>query len=185
MQTFLKILKKWLPLAIATAGLCGLAYLLVQQSLRISANDPQIQMAEDAASTLAGGASADAMVPSAKVDIAASLAPFLVIYDDSGKILASSAVLHGENPAIPAGVLDFTRQHGEDRVSWQPENGVRIAAVVVRTNNGFVLAGRSLREVEKRISQVENLSGLAILVIWFTTLFVITMGELAGRKKGA
>jgi hypothetical protein len=151
----------------------------------MGANDPQIQMAQDAASALAGGASVDSLVPSAKVDIATSLAPFLMVYDDDGKILASSAVMHGGNPSIPPGVLDYTRQHGEDRVSWQPENGIRIAAVVAHYEHGFVLAGRSLCEVEKRISQVQNLNGLATLAIWFATLFVITMGELVGRKKGS
>ena len=45
MKTVFQIFKKWLPLAIATAGLCALVYLTVQQSLRMDANDPQIQMA--------------------------------------------------------------------------------------------------------------------------------------------
>jgi hypothetical protein len=40
MQTIFRIIKKWLPLAIATAGLCGLVYLTIQQSLRMGANDP-------------------------------------------------------------------------------------------------------------------------------------------------
>jgi hypothetical protein len=105
-------------------------------------------MAEDATSALAGGANIESVVPSTKVDIATSLAPFLMIYDDSGNALASSATLHGMNPTFPPGILDYTRQNGEDRVTLQPEGGVRIAAVVVRYDNGFVLAGRSLREVE-------------------------------------
>jgi hypothetical protein len=185
MQTFIGILKKWLPLAIATAGLCGLAYLTVQQSLRMGANDPQIQMAEDAASNLTGDASVESVVPSAKVEIADSLAPFVIVFDDSGKVLASSATLHGANPTLPSGVLDYTRQNGEDRVTWQPESGVRMAAVVVYYNNGFVLAGRSLREVEKRESQVEQLSGLAMLAIWIATFVVVALGELMGPKKVA
>ena len=49
MRIIFEIIKKWLPLAIATAGLCALVYLTEQQSLRMGANDPQIQMAEDAA----------------------------------------------------------------------------------------------------------------------------------------
>jgi hypothetical protein len=89
------------------------------------------------------------------------------------------------NPTFPPGILDYTRQNGEDRVTLQPESGVRIAAVVVRYNNGFVLAGRSLREVEKRESQVEQLSGLAMLTIWVTTLIMVALGELIGHKKTA
>jgi hypothetical protein len=185
MKTVFQVIKGWLPLAIVTAGLCGLVYLIVQQSLRIGGNDPQIQMAEDSASALNSGASIDSIIPTAKVEIADSLAPFLIVFDDSGKVQASSATLHGVVPAYPAGVLDYTRQHGEDRVTWQPENGVRMATVVARYDQGFVLAGRSLREVEKREDQVEQLSGLAMLTIWVVTLIVIALAELVGFKRTA
>jgi hypothetical protein len=183
MKTVFQVIKVWLPLAIATAGLCGLAYLVVQQSLRMDANDPQIQMAEDAAVALNGGASVDSIVPAATVELATSLAHFIIVFDDSGTVLASSATLHGSVPVYPSGVLDYTRQHGEDRVTWQPENGVRMATVVVGYDKGFVLAGRSLREVEKREDQVLQLSGLAMLTIWVATLIAIILGELVGRKR--
>jgi len=185
MRINIKIIKKWLPLAIATAGLCGLVYLTVQQSLRMGANDPQIQMAEDAASHLNAGASMDSVVPSTKVEIADSLAPFLIVFDESGKVLASSATLHGSIPTYPVGVLEYARQNGQNRVTWQPEAGVRMATVAVPYNSGFVMAGRSLTEVEKRESQVESLSGLALLGIWVATLIVIVLGELVGRQKSA
>ena len=185
MQTIFKIIKSWLPLAIATAGLCVLVYLTVQQSLRMGANDPQIQMAEDAASRLNAGASAESVVPTAKVELANSLAPFMMVFDDSGKVLASSATLHGTVPAYPMGILDYVRKNGQDRVTWQPEAGVRMATVVVSYKNGFVMAGRSLAEVEKRESQVEKLSGLAMLGIWAATFIVIVLGELFGRQKSA
>jgi hypothetical protein len=94
MQMIFRVIKKWLPLAIATAGLCGLVYLTVQQSLRMGANDPQVQMAEDAASALASGANVGTLVPSTKLDIANSLAPFIMVFDDSENVLASSATLH-------------------------------------------------------------------------------------------
>jgi hypothetical protein len=185
MSTIIRILKNWLPFAIVTAGLCGLVYLTVQQSLRMGANDPQIQMAEDAASNLAGGASVESVVPAAKVDLANSLALFIMVFDDSGNVVASSAALHGVTPAYPIGVLDYARQHGEDRVTWQPEVGVRMATVVVRYENGFVLAGRSLREVEIRENNVERISGIALLAIWAVTLLAVVAGELLMRKKPA
>jgi hypothetical protein len=185
MQTIFRIFKIWLPLAIATAGLSGLAYLTVQQALRIGANDPQIQMAEDAASALNGGASVDSIVPNTRVELSTSLAPFIIVFDDSGKVVASMATLHGSVPVYPAGVLDYTRQHGEDRVTWQPENGVRMATVVVRYDKGFIVAGRSLREVEIRIGNIQNICGLAVLAIWVATLFVIVLGELIGPRKNA
>jgi hypothetical protein len=185
MQTILIIIKKWLPLAIVTAGLCALVYLTVQQSLRMGANDPQIQMAEDAANHLNAGASVESVLPSNQIEIADSLAPFVIVYDESGKILASSATLHGVVPAYPAGVLDYVRQNGQDRVTWQPETGVRMATVVEPYKHGFVMAGRSLKEVEKLASQVESLSGLAMLAILAAAFIVIVLGELVGRQKSA
>jgi hypothetical protein len=185
MKTIFQIFKKWLPLAIATAGLCGLVYLTVQQSLRMGANDPQIQLAEDAASSLNAGASVESVVPSTKVEIADSLAPFMIVFDDSGNVQASSATLHGAVPVYPSGVLDYTRQKGQDRVTWQPEVGVRMATVVVGYKNGFVMAGRSLREVENRETTTEQISGLAMLAIWIATFVVIALGELVGRNKVA
>ena len=183
------ILKHWLPLAAVTTLVCGLLYLAVQQSLRWGANDPQIQMAEDAAATLAAGGTPESMLPAAtQVEISTSLAPFMVIYSDAGAPLASSGLLHGTVPLLPPGVFDYARQNSEDRISWQPESGVRVAAVVVAYGGvqpGFVLVGRSLREVEKRETQVEQITGLAWLVTLIATLVVVAGCELilADRKR--
>jgi len=183
------ILRHWLPLAAVTTLLCGLVYLAVQQSLRQGANDPQIQMAEDAAAALVAGSTPESVLPVAQVEISTSLAPFMVLYSNTGEPLASSGLLHGIVPLLPSGVFDHTRQNAEDRVSWQPESGVRIAAVVVAyggAQSGFVLAGRSLREVEKRESQVEQISGIAWLVTLAVSLVVIAGCELIlGEKKRA
>jgi hypothetical protein len=163
------ILRHWLPLAVVTTLLCGLVYLAVQQSLRWGANDPQIQIAEDAAAALAAGGTPESVLPTARVEISSSLAPFMVLYSDTGQPLASSGLLHGAAPLLPPGIFTYTRQNSEDRVSWQPEAGVRVAAVVVAYSGaqpGFVLAGRSLREVEKRESQVEQITG----IVWLATL---------------
>lgn len=64
---------------------------------------------------------------------------------------------------MPQGVLDSAQQHGQNRVTWQPEPRVRSAAVTVPFGGaqpGYVLAGRSLREVEQR---EDNLLLLALL----------------------
>jgi len=180
------ILRHWLPLAAVTTLLCGLVYLTVQQSLRWGANDPQIQMAEDAAATLAAGRTPETVLPAGQVEISSSLAPFMVIYNDTGQPLASSGLLHGTAPLLPPGIFDYTRQNSEDRVSWQPEAGVRVAAVVVvygGAQPGFVLAGRSLREVEKRESQVEQITGIIWLVGLAGSLVLIAGCELTFADK--
>jgi len=150
MKKMRNILRHWFPLAVVATAFCGLVYVAVQQELRQNANDPQIQMAQDTADALAGGAPLESVMPTAKIDVSRSLAPFLIVYNQQGEAMVSSGLLHGETPPLPPGVLDFASHNGEDRVTWQPEPGVRIAAVVVpvdRPDRSFVLAGRSLREV--------------------------------------
>ncbi len=170
------ILKHWLLVAIVLTGLIGLVYVAVQQDLRQGANDPQIQMAEDALAKLANGQSVQNVVPSEKVDIANSLAPYLIVFDANGNPIASSAQLDGQTPTIPSGVFDYVRQNGEDRFTWQPQTGVRSAVVVTQykgSNSGFVLAGRSLREVEKREDSIMQLL-LAGWVVMILVTFVAT-----------
>jgi len=158
-------------MAAIVTGLSGLLYAAVQQDLRQSANDPQIQMAEDTAAKLADGQQVQNVVPSEKVDIANSLAPYIIIFDATGKPIASSVQLNGQTPTIPSGVFDYVRQNGEDRITWQPQSGVRSAIVVTQfkgPNPGFVLAGRSLREVEIREDDIMHL----ILLGWIAILLV-------------
>ena len=180
MRRVRNIFKQWLPLAVLTTAVCGLVYLAVQQALRQGANDPQIQLAEDAAAALAGGAAPAAAVPAGRVDVSRSLAAFVMVFDDKCQVLASSGDLHGEPPALPPGVLDYVKQQGEDRVTWQPEPGVRIASVVVGYGGpalGYVLAGRSLREVEARESQTQLYAGAVWLAALAATLAAVALGE--------
>ncbi len=94
------------------------------------------------------------MVGPTKVDVAASLAPFVVIFDSNGAVVATDGTLDGHDPIPPKGVLDSARENGPDAVTWQPREGVRVATVTVSWNGGSVLAGRSLRVVEHREDQV-------------------------------
>ena len=179
------ILQHWLLVAIVVTGLIGLLYAAVQQDIRQSANDPQIQMAEDAAVKLAGGQSFQGVVPSEKVDIATSLAPYLIIFDANGNPIASSAQLDGQTPTIPSGVFDSVRKNGEDRITWQPQSGVRSAIVVTQftgSASGFVVAGRSLREVEKREDGLLQILEAGWIVMMLAT-FVVT--ALLFRKSRA
>lgn len=186
--------------ALVLAGLAtvlGLAlYAIPQQVLRQGADDPQIAMATDLAARLDNygvndGLRQGALVNSgAVVDMARSLSPFVIVYDDRGRALGGTAQLNGQTPAPPAGVFDYVRAHGEERVSWQPvlgsARGVRIAAVVERVNGqqpGFVLAGRSMREVEARIGHVQNLAGLAWLgMMGLIVVGTVAFGWMTGRR---
>jgi hypothetical protein len=147
----------------------------------MNANDPQIQMAEDIAAALETGVSPAGLLPDQQVDIATSLAPFLAIYDALGVPQASSGLLHGELPELPAGVFQYVKDKGEDRVTWQPEPGVRVAAVVVRyagEQSGYVMAGRSLHEVEKRVDQLGKIAVLAWVAILGVSLVIVALLEI-------
>lgn len=139
--------------------------------LRSSANDPQIQMAEDAADAISSGHAFENVLPKVRVDISKSLAPYLIIYDNQGHIFSSSATLHGKVPQLPDGVFSETQKRGELRFTWEPLQGVRQAVVLIAypgVNSGYVLAGRSLREVENRMDDL----GIAILAGWITSFIV-------------
>ncbi|HEX9115975.1 MAG TPA: hypothetical protein VGA61_07900 [Anaerolineae bacterium] len=171
-----RMARAWLPLALATGLLAGLIYGVAQQVLRQDANDPQIQMAEDTAALLAQG---QQPAPAAPVDIATSLAPYLIVFDGQGRPVAGSARLHGNLPSVPEGVLDAARQRGENRVTWQPEPGVRSATVIVPVRGaGYVLAGRSLREVEQRTDNLLLLAVAGALAILAATLVAVVAVNL-------
>jgi hypothetical protein len=171
----------FLPAAVVLTVSCGLGYAAAQQVLRGGANDPQVQLAEDAAAALTVGAGPGTVVGTGSavageagpgtVDIATSLAPFIVVYDASGTPLASNARLDGDLPTPPAGVLRAAVASGRNTVTWQPRAGVRIATVSVPWSGGTVLAGRSLRVVEERedhalqIATAAWLAGMAALVV--------------------
>lgn len=172
--------------ALVLAGIAtgvGLAlYAIPQHVLRSGLNDPQIQMASDLAARLEQGAAPSDAVPSGpQVEMSRSLAPFVIVYDDQGRPVASQGVLNGNVPTPPSGVFEAVRQRGEQRLSWQPvrgPQGVRIAAVIERVNGaqpGFVLAGRNMREVESRIGDVKTMAGLT----WLGMLGLIAIGAIA------
>ncbi len=149
----------------------------------MSANDPQIQLAEDGASRLSNGESAASILPDLQMDMASGLAPFLIVYDNSGYPVASSARLDGAVPAPLRGVLDFVRSNREERVTWQPRLGVRIASVVTRTSTGFVLAGRNMREIEIREDTVFKLAAMGWLLVNTAVIALWLLTPLFGGSK--
>lgn len=189
MRFFVRVFVSWLPLAVAITGICLLVYTTVQQNYRQSLNDPQVQMAEDAAQYLAKDYTPAAVIPSGQqVDIATSLTPWVAVYDESGNVLESSGVLHGAPVKPPIGVFDVARGGtgkdtsaiGQDRVSWQPAPGVRSAIVVQHISGphgGFVVTGRNMREVENRETQLS----IFVLLTWVTILVATFIAQAFAR----
>jgi hypothetical protein len=160
----------FLPLALTITLMYGLFYVVTQQVYRISANDPQIQIAEDIATQLGNGNQPQYFIPSIKIDISKSLGTFIYVFDATGKILGSSAVINDKVPKFPQGVFASAKQKEETRFTWQPQGSTRIALVMVHyktaSKEGYVAIGRSLRETEIRI---DNLTKM-IFIGWVFTL---------------
>lgn len=155
-------------------------YVVGQQNLRMGANDPQIQIAEDTALSFSKNEepvfiknNKDKNGKDIIIDMKKSLLPFIMLYDKDFKLILSSARL-GENVVeIPMGVLENAKKKGETRITWEPEKGVRNAIIVVYfkdVKEGYLISGRSLREVEYRTSQLNSI----VLLSWF--IFVSMYG---------
>lgn len=176
---FKKILSLIISLGIITV-IFGTIYATVQQNYRQSANDPQIQMAEDGANILSNGGQVQQITALySQINFAQSLAPFVIMYDDNGKVIFSTGNMDGIIPVPPLGVLESARTYSENRLTWQPRWNVRIASVVVQysyqNSSGFILAGRNLREIELRESHLTFMVfvGWIMSVIGITVLFLI------------
>lgn len=150
-------------------------YLLVQQTIRLSANDPQIQIAQDIKITLIANKPA---AYESLIDIKSSLSPFIMVFDMKGNTITSQASLFGKTPKLPDGVFSYTKTYGQDRFTWQPTSGVRIAAVIIAYPHGYILVGRNIEEIENREQQLEYITFAGWL-----TIVLLTTGLLYIHKK--
>ena len=131
-------------------------------------------------------------------DLTKSVAPWIAVFDASGMALESSASLGSDPLALPSGVFNQSTwkksyaalgvgvtdfPYDETRFSWQPRSDIRQAVVLVHANNGyFVASGRSMREVENRISILTKgaafIWGGTALATLVALLFFLSLGWL-------
>jgi hypothetical protein len=161
-----------------------LVYTSVQQSYRTSANDPQIEIVQDTADVLAQGAPPAQLVPQNPIDITKSLSAFIIVFDQDHKVVGSSVQINGQTPIPPSGVFDYAKSHEQNRFTWQPQKGVRIAAVIQKYSGkdsngkdttGYILVGRSLKEIEVREQSLEIFVGSGFLIAALVSLLLSLM----------
>jgi hypothetical protein len=179
-------MKRYIPFALVVVLLTiifGTAYGIGQQILRLSANDPQIQLAHEVATQLDQGVPAENVTGAYKVNIEQSLASFVVVYDKNGNPIAGSGYLDGARPKVPLGVLKASEKQSDNRVTWQPKNNVRIASVSVSSKNNYVLAGRSLQETEAREQKLFQIAfgGWAASLL-LVILALVAREQYSGRR---
>lgn len=154
-------------------------YGAIQQSLRLAADQPQSSMALDASRDVAGGRNPQE-ITQGYVDMSKSSAPFLIIYDQFGKVVAGNGYLDNVIPQVPIGVLSTAQNDKTHNVTWEPKNDVRIASASARAGDYYVLGGRSLAQTEKWISNTGKLLG----IVWLLSLVIIFAGyRLSSTKK--
>jgi len=172
-----RVVRVFLPAAAVGTVALLVVYGAVQQQYRQSANDPQVQLAEDTAVLLEGGSAPNAVLPlGAKVDAAKSLAVGILVTDADGVARISSfQPTAGAELVPPKGVLEAAKNSGTPHTfTWSPAKGVRLAAVSAYYGGatpGYVVVARSLRLVEDRIGQLGLFVGMAWVI-----LMVILLG---------
>lgn len=166
----MKILQHLSAMLIVTI-IIGVIYASVQHTWRANANDPQTALLYTMRDRIQQGKPID-FVFSDSVDLGSSLSPFLVTYNGNGDPLRSNGFIDQNLPRLPKGVLDFARTHGEHWVTWQPRTGIRMAMGILNVQAGavqFIAAGRSLAQVEQRVSRLEKI----LLAGWLACICII------------
>ena len=172
----MKALQHFSALAVISI-IMGLIYVAVQQNYRSNANDPQIKIAHDLRDRLESGRSAGSLVFRDTIDLEKSLGTFVIAYDQRERPIQSSGILNGRLPQLPVGVFDFVKTHGEDWVTWQPQHNVRMAMGIIKVNASpisYIAVGRSLREVEERVSRLTTM----IVICWILCMAIVLMNWL-------
>ncbi len=130
----------------------GSIYCVTHQIYRANANDPQVEVTNQVADVINQNVPLDAIVSEAEqIDMAQSLSLFVMIFDKDKKLIGSSAVIDGQTPTPSDQAFEVAKSSGDKRFTWEPKTGVKVAAVLKMVGDkGYVLAGRSLKEVETR-----------------------------------
>ena len=162
-----------------------MVYAVDQQTLRMGVNAVPATLATDAIYRLENGVAPKSVALPPAIELSKSISPFVMIFDANGKVLVSSATLNGAIPTVPSGIFDYVNAKGEDRVTWQPEAGVREALVIDRYTtgsvSGYVVAGTSLKESEATINKI----GRDVVIGWvvINVFAVVSLAFLELNKK--
>jgi hypothetical protein len=166
--------RTWLAVVGAATLVLGATYLMVQQSTRLGANDQPLANLQTAKNKLNFGIDPKDVVPQPMSDLAYDSVPFIILADNSNKLVTTSALINGQAPTLPpSGVFEYARTHVSDRFTWQPANNIRLATIVEKYANGYIISGQSLKEPEKRIDTYTAVAVVAwiAVIVWCSLIF--------------
>lgn len=169
MRTIDRLLVWLIALFVWTAAIAAL-YGAMQHLNRSLADDAPRALASSVMSSAA--ADGGGMPHEPPVDIALSREPFFIVYSAGGLPVEGDGFVNGHLARVPEGVLAHARAEGIDRVTWEPQRGLRFATVAVRDGANVIVAGQSLAATEDRIAGL----GILLLVGWIGVALVLAVG---------
>jgi len=161
-----------------------MVYGTAQHLLRIGANAEPATQAKFLSQRLANGAEPAEIVTSYYANLPQDGATFTLITDENEKTIISTYRLNNQLLELPSGVYSYAKSHGEDRLTWQPEMGIREATVVMPYTSkdgktGFVASGVSLRESENSLDALT----LKLFMGWVLMMAVSSITFYPGVSK--
>jgi len=169
----MKIIPHLSAMAIITI-IMGLIYVSVQQFYRSNANDPQVRIAYELRDHLRNG---KPLSFTDTIELERSLSIFAEAYDENGDPMRSTGFLNGRMPQLPKDVFQYAKTNGEHWITWQPKQNIRMAIGIVRVQAGpiaYLAVGRSLKEVEARLSRLTNM----LFVGWTLCIAIVLVNWL-------
>lgn len=163
----------WIVGALVLTLTFGAIYVVAQQVERMGANDAGQRLASQIDPTASASRGE-------QVDLATSLAPFYVVFDESGKPLSGTGYLDGALAEPPQGVIDIAVSSGSNSVTWQPRPRLRFATVELHVGNRVVMGAQSLAPSESRTETLR----LLLLLGWAVCLVVLALGALLTYRIG-
>ena len=150
-----RILSFWIFLSIIATGVIWIAYLLVQQTIRLEINIPLIWLVQDISTDLKNNKNPFDIIKNYKTfEMWESLDTFIMIFNSTWEVIVSSLLRDGRPPLLPIWIFKYTKIRSEDRISWHPKQWIRFATVIRYNswnNANYVLAGKSTYEYENLI----------------------------------
>lgn len=160
--------RHYLLTAIVLTVAFGTMYGLVQQLGRMQANDTPTLLATQAAKQLDANLGLDSIQMGA-TNLANKPVPFVIVYSKDGKAVGGSGYIDSKLAVVPKGVLTHAKSGKNNAVTWEPKDGVRLAAVVVAAKNYYVLGGQSLQATEAHAQRLLWLTlagyGVSLLIL--------------------
>lgn len=178
----------WLVIVGVATILLIAIYALTLISTRLAANDQPIAQAQAVKNQLENGEQPSDAIPAVKTDLRKDYSVFVTVTDSSEHVLATSATLDSQPSLPPAGTFAYTKDHGSDRFTWQPKDGVRLATYILRygtaPNDGFIITGQSLKQADDRIRIYTWLTFAAWLAViaWSSLLLLLPLANGNSRK---